>query len=388
MPLIALGQYIRLTPSVAASALYLNGDRVFNYNRYDGVHLEGSFYYAFPNENGKDSPTSPQWQIAAFAGYGGLSRYYSYGGSVALQDRATSHRWRPSIAYSHELEQAGRVALQEYNLLTPDQNAVYMADRFSAVDQVTLGLSGRLNVRSTFSLCLRQSIERQLFATNGALLYGEAVNTPFYRYSEAHLRISHNGSLTLDAVGGITDYDWQTAYLRAIVQYNHSRRLGKSLSTRLFVQGGYASEGTPYSRLFDISGTCGSHYFFSNTLLTVRPNEFHAHLYARATLTVATAKPLWNASISAPVPFVQVGALCGWLVQGGKLKAHATVGGMWLNAPTEGLLEPAVGITNLLRWSRISLGVAAAYRLTPADAYYAIADPEKNLAFMFTASIN
>lgn len=386
LPLSANAQYVRLNSATDNAALYFSADRVFSYNRYDGAHFEVALYFAYPNDNSERGRTSlHQWQLSAFGGYGQRSQTASYGGSIALQSKG-KHRWRPILAYSHELRQTGATTLGDYHVLDIAQNAVYMTDRYAQTDIISFGLTGNATTNTYLAINLTHSMEQNLFAPDGSLLYGDKVNTPLLRYSEAHLRLTHHNRLSIDITGGTCHNDNHHPYLRTIVQYNRQDNIGSMLTLKSFAQAGHTTSSI-YNRLFNLSGTWGCPIFFENTMMTISPNEFHAHLYARATLCLSPQKPLWNTPYSSPIPFIQISGMAGWLVDNHQLATHCVVDGFPLDAPGRGLLEPAIGIKRIIKWGLMEMGVAAAYRLTPQTAHYYRTDTTDNIAIMATAEL-
>ncbi|MBQ9546812.1 MAG: hypothetical protein IJU90_05960 [Bacteroidales bacterium] len=382
----ANAQYVRLNKATDNASLYLSTDRIFNYNRYDGAHFEASFYIAYPNDNSEKGRTAlHQWQVSAFAGYGQRSHAATYGGSVALQSKQR-RKWRPELSYRHDMLQAGATSLEEYHVFDIAHNAMYMTDRYALTDIVSVSLTGYPTSDIYLAARVSHSLERNLYAADGALLYDSIESLPLCRYSEAHLRATYRNSLSVDITGGTCHNTNSEPYLRAIAQYNKKHVIHPLATMNVFAQAGYTTT-VPYSRLFNLSGTWGCPIFFENTMMTTSPNEFHAHLYARATLHLATSQPLWDATYSSPTPFLQIGAMAGWLADGKNMTDHAIIDGIAVDAPTEGILEPAIGIKSLLKWGLIEIGAAAAYRLTPPTAYYHRPKAEDNIAVMATAQL-
>ena len=132
------------------------------------------------------------------------------------------------------------------------------------------------------------------------------------------------------------------------------------------------------------------------------PGEFISNNFAYFNIRLITQKPLWNVVFSKPVPFVQLSGLWGnaWNKNGefpyySLIDNHFGLYGdldkakaMELMQPTYGLLEPTIGISNLLRWQAINVSIAIAYRLTPTKAPYHRAEAIDNLAYMVGAAIN
>ena len=389
---MATAQYVRLTPVTASSALYLDNQRLINYNRYEHLHFEAALHYAYPSDNSELGLVSRyQWQGKAFAGYGVENKQMTYGGSIALSDRGP-HRWFHTIGYSHQLEQAGATRLADYNMFNLAENAIYRANRFSMVDCISLSTAADINYNVRLQMSFAHSMERYLFDTVGTLLYGSEITTPLHRYSTLRLHATYRQRLAIEGTAALRHDDAEHPFATIIAQYRHRAPMGDYLNYRLFLQGGYASHNVPYSRLFDISGTAVGAgtigFFFHNTMLTVAPNEFHAHLYARGTLTIELADPLYNWAYSSPIPFAQIGLLGGWLTDEGRLTDHATVEGIEVQAPVQGIAEPVLGVNRLLRWRTLEGGVAIAYRLAPPNAAYHRSEPIENMSLMVSLQMS
>lgn len=388
---LVAAQYVRLTPATASSALYFDSYRLVNYNRYDGWHFDVALHYAYPNDNSERGRHSRfQWQCKAFAGYGVKTKAMSYGGEAALIDRHT-RRWRYSIAYSHHLEQAGATTLDDYNMFNFAENSVYRADRFSLADRITVASAANASDNLRLQASLSYSLERRLFDNYGILLYDDAINTPLLRYGSAILRATYLQRLSLTARTTMR-FDHSTApFAMLLAQYKHRTPIAEGLRCRLFLQGGATTPNTPYPYLFDISGTAATHsrigYFFHNTMLTVAPNEFHAHLFARGIVTLELAQPIYNFAFSSPIPFVQLGMMGGWLIDDNHISDSSLVDGIAVQTPSQGIAEPAIGINRLLRWRLLEGGVAVAYRLTPHNAPYHHNDTKDNLSLMVSLQL-
>ena len=183
-------------------------------------------------------------------------------------------------------------------------------------------------------------------------------------------------------------------YLRALAQYDRTFQPTEWSDLRLFAQGGWC-DGTdhhvPYSRMFDLGGSWGSPFYFGSSLLTARPNEFTANLFALFSLRVSTTQPLWKRWDevwkvgSNPRPFAGIGAAWGLLWrQNGDGRCRQ---GIDMQAPNRGLGEAVAGINGLMRWGLVDLGVALAYRITPPSAYYHFSQKKDNTTLLITAAI-
>lgn len=362
-------QYIRINDAKAKSALYVDLDRLFNFNLYEHARFGAGFYLATP----ANDPKSPQWQISAYAGYGTFDKGWKYGASVALQSVGT-HRWRPYVSYYDDLAQMSSIRLEGYSLLSTFANTSYVASHFARVRCAEVGTSAKFN-KINAAASVRYVTEWLLYDAYGDLLYPNLYEEQMPRendYTEANVRLTR-GEWTLDLRAGSHDGYWDEWYGRAILQYNKSIGIGKKGILSLFGQSGYSTTLTPYQHLFDLSGTFGSCYYFNNTLLTLAPNTFVTDLYSRSCVSFKLDHPLWNTPLSHPSPFVQLGGAVGRDIR------H--------NSRTLCVMEPAIGVEGLLRWGYLDLGVAAAYRFSNNEGAfpYPANAPSQNYPFAIMA---
>lgn len=378
----ALAQYLPLY-SNKDYALYLNLGSAYQFNLYERSRAEANFYFVTPNE----AKNKPQLQLSAYGAYGFFDRGFKYGAKLAVQ-LPGAMQWKPFVSFRDDIAQAGSIRLGNYELLTPEFNVSFVASYFSHIRELQVGVTGLPLASLTsgslatlqFSASARMMREWSLFGPDGGLLYPhvyeEDVPAHFIDFLEAHVRLNWNG-WSLDVQGGAYKDNRQSLYVRTILQYNNRLQLSKKTYMRLFAQAGWVSQSATTSRLFDLSGTRGTYYYFYNSLLTLRPNFFYADRFVRTSATLFPFGKLWDFTLSHPEPFVQLGA------------AYAPAAlNMGLDRGTYlALLEPAIGIDGIIRWGVLDLGAAFAYQLAPTSAYNYFPEPYNNFAITFIAKL-
>lgn len=388
LSLSVAGQDLRLTNYDAPMALYINPMSLYNYNRYEGSRIDIDLTAVYPNERSKDHH-NPKYQLIGdiYGAYGFADKGFKYGGALTLSHRVSANArrfWTLGLYGAHDLEQAASRRLSEYDMLSFADNASYLSSRFVGVNGGSLLFTTRFN-KLKLATSFRLSWEDYRF-DNNRLIYpyqNRDLKADVKRFEEVKVRIDrcpdfkHN-DLTLQLRGGLVHDAEQRAYFSSLLQYNAD--LGKT-GLHLFGQAGYASAKAPYSRIFDLSGTGFSHYFFRHNFLTVAPNAFSANTFAHICINYTTPEPLWNTSWSNPRPFAQANAMIGWL-SGEDAGGYAVTDGLYLRAPNKGILEPAVGIDGLIRWGVLDVGFGVAYKVCPASASYRTPDPSQNFAFL------
>lgn len=337
------GQHLRLNPLDAPTSLYLNLSQILRYNVYEHFRFGAGFLWEIPN----DASRSHYWQLSAYAAYGTYDRQLKYGGTIAVQFRGP-RRWRPFIDYIDDVQQAASTNLAPYVLLLTQRNTSYVASYFTRMRALTVGFTTRIDGH-LMQFDLRYVREWQLFDERGALYPAPLSAAQHADYGEAHAQVGAKGML-VDVRGGLPVDGVGGAYMRAIVQYDSLFELDDRAALYIFGQVGYATAGAPVQRLFDLSGTRGSFYYFENVLLTLRPNTFLSDLYGRTTVQIGWNESFWQTKYSCPSAFAQVGGVVG--------RHYDTQ--QW-----DCMIEPGIGIDRLLRWGYLDVGVAAAYGIVP-----------------------
>lgn len=384
-------QYIRLTPSTSKHALYVDLDRTFNYNLYEQYRWGIGSYYVWSIDGTSEGR---QLMADAYGAYGTYDLAIKYGGHLQYK-MGGRHQLRFMTGFQHDIEQAGSRNMETYQLTSPSLNASYVASRFSLINRATLGVRWHLNDHASLLLQYRHSTESPLFGTygpfhpyrDGIALYTQTT------YDELHSTLYFNQGWKFDLLAGQYS-NGQSLYARLLAQYDHSHKFNNNhgkLST--FAQIGLSTPSTPFVCMFDLSGTFGSYYFFQHAFLTVPTNYFMSNEFAQLCLTYTQTKPWWNIQLSKPRLFLQLNTMWGCIAQPAD---HAFENGMYAyslaenrpvspndfnlspvpgeavlyHTPTHALIEPAAGITHLLRWNYINLGLSVAYQITPASAPY------------------
>lgn len=376
-------QGIRLTKIDAPSALYLDAENAVNYNMYEHWRYKLNATWVYPNENSKLAKSSKnQFRAKGYWAYTTGDEDFKYGISSTLKRPKASF----SVSAFSDIIRAADRNLGTYSLLNPSANTGFVASYFVGVKGGMASAEFKPSRTTTLTLGFRQTWEDYRF--DGRRLLFPAINpndqAEVISFSEFVATIKWKTSLTCMLRSGYIGGYSTNGYLRAILQYK-TTYLNNSL--KLFSQVGIATKGAPYSRMFDLSGTAYSGFFFSNSLLTVRPNTFAANTYAHVCLNYTMPKPLWTLSFSAPKPFAQVNALWGSMF-GQDEYGQMVHDGLLLQSPNKGLIEPALGVDGILSWGLVDFGVALAYQICPSHAAYHYADPTDNWAFTIVGNLN
>lgn len=405
----ACGQELRLNHVYRKARLSLNMDKLYNYNMYEhsrwGLGLELRIPLKYDSRYG--SLFQNTLDLSAWGGYGYGDKGWKYGTMAALsfpRNRLT----KTFVTYDHDIEKAGSHSFDSYNIFNTFDNSGYFSSRYSEVSRLAGGMILRLPKGNILEVDYRHSKEYLLFNAH-SLLYPhiyEEDRIPGTIYDEMHLILT-KGALKGDLLAGIARPEMgsgeATAFGRVLAQYSKKKSFKNNATLWLFMQGGALfSDKTPISRRFDLSGTGGSVYYFRNTLLTVRPNSFVGDAFVFASVGYIFPKPLWNLSISKPVPFVQMNGVWGMLygadmaegtrvyeLQSGR---PYTTGSnaeevIQFTAPTHGLLEPVAGIDGLLKWGLTEMGFAAGVQLSPHNAPYHRHNIMETFCVMVTAKL-
>lgn len=415
---VAEAQNLRLNHIDRSTHVNFDLSRLYNYNVYERNRWGLGFNVSAPIQHDKRYGTDFQNLVfgEVYGAWGSGDHGWKYGATAGLL--FPRHLFRGFyVGYMHDVEMAGQHSFATYNLLNTVENSTYSSSRYSELSRLFANMQLHLPGKSDLTLSYRHSAERLLFDENG-LLYpyrygGDAL--PLNDYDEMELRLQWNKHWTLDLLGGVYDARGcgdgtlrrdNLSYMRLLAQYSRNIKIDSVGTWRLFCQAGSTlDQNTPVSRRFDLSGTGNSYYYFRNSLLTVRPNTFMADAFVQAGVSFTMAKPLWNTKLSKPLPFAQLNAVWGGLWNGRKLVGtglYELQSGMRLNsgndcqtggqyiefvAPDHGLIEPAIGVNNLIRWKLLDIGGAVAYQLTPGSALYHRTAFTDNLALLFIATL-
>lgn len=368
---------------------------VYNYNIYEhnrfgaGIELITPLKY----DNRYGSLFQNYFMADAYVGYGVRDKAWKYGGSLGLSFPRSLFR-SIAIGYCHDLTQIGKHSFIEYDMLNTSDNSSYFSSRFSGVDHFGVTLLIDPPGPSRIILDYSHSRERYLFDAHNLLypaIYGDD-NMPYYTFNEVGIRLfwgDHWKFSLLTNIIASQDNSWHLdnnplfglQYYRFLSEYSNKINFnGNRGQLSLFAQCGIILNEAPISRMFDLSGTGGSYYYFNNSFLTVRPNTFMSDAFALASIRYTLGISLWKTASSEPHPFVQLNAMWGML-QG---KNISNSSGTYiledtqpqklivLTTPDHGLLEPCIGFDKLIRWGVVDVGVAAAYQITPKNSPYHI----------------
>lgn len=395
--LSAAAQGFRLTPYKSPSALYLNVDRLYSYNRYEKSRLELGLQWVTPSETAEHPRMFiGQWMVKGFVGYGFGDKALKYGGGVQLR-LPGSNDLRFYLKGYNDLEAAASRKLESYRLFTPDYNTTFLASRYVGVKGGRFDVSIAPSRKWSMAAGVFFNREDYRFDHLGNLIYPASKTTalaPAMRHMGLSARVDWSAGLTLLLAAGrmtpLASRNDTRNYFRALAQYNAEPG---EYGLHVFAQAGYTTSGTPYSQMFDLSGTARSLYFFRNTFITVRPYTFTANMFAHLCLNYTAPMPLWETRWSQPQPFLQVNAMWGWLhgqdENGLVALADPAFGQgntMLLQSPYMGLMELATGFDGLLRWGLIDFGAGVAYQLCPTKAPYLNENPTDNFALALLAT--
>lgn len=392
---------IALQPSCMAQFLPLvSGERnelsldinsIYSYNQYEKSRWGLGLQYDIALEGERFRALV----LSGYGAYGYEDERFKWGVKADLQSKL-KHQTHSYVAFFHDLTPFGTRNLEPYQLLSFTSTGSFMTRFFSDSYRLTLGFSRQTSPKVTQCFELRLSRERYLH--NGDALYypssySDLKNLKHFDFAEGRIFVSNNSGIRGELLIGAEGY-WQPArpgdpdtyeinpFLRLLLQYEREFDLS-AFEFNLFAQGGVTNEEAPYSRIFDLGGTWGSPIAMGRSLLTARPNEFSANMFALVCMKISTGRPLFDfesgsiAIGTAPTPFLLCNA--AW----GKGFKYA-----YPIAPDKGIAEVGVGIDGILIWGSIKWGCAAAYRLTPASAEYHYTDTRDNLALLFTARID
>ncbi len=390
-------QSVRLTPYRNPSALYLDFDRLYNYNRYERSRIELCATWVTPSETaGRQDMFLGQWTLKGYAAYSFGDKALKYGGQARLL-LPGRYKVQLGLGAYNDLERAALRSMEGYKMLSPDYNTGFLASRYIGVKGGKMDVSFRMAYGWSLTAGALLHWEDYRFDGQGTMVYPRQrpdAAQPVLRHEALTACAKWDGGVTLSLAAGRmvpTASDGPARnYLRALAQY--SAEPG-DWGLHVFAQTGFSTEGTPYSRMFDVSGTARSVYFFRNTFLTVRPYTFTANMFAHLCLNYTAPLPLWENSWSQPQPFLQLNAMWGRLHgQDGNGQAVLEDPGLaegdllYLQAPHMGLAEVATGFDGLLRWGLFDLGFGVAYQLCPLKAPYFNENPTENFALALVAT--
>lgn len=378
----AVAQKVRLTGTAGGDTLWLDMDRVYSYNLYEGSRLGGGLVYdiALRNESYK------KLSLGGYAGYGYTDQRWKWGLSADLAGRSKreSHTY---IEFFHDLTRDASRVLNTFRLKEFTETGSFMARLFSDTYRLTLGHSRKLTSILTADLRLRLSSERYMHNFY-YLLYpatrADLLAMPSTQYAELILTLAMTKGWTIESACGLlgAEHSDGSAFARLLAQYN--RTIDFSVFRYLlFTQGGVTTPNIPYSRMFDLGGTWGSSFFFDQSILSARPNEFTANIFTLVAMRLTLQKPLFDYYDNIlqlgmrPNPFLILDAAWG-----------KTWNNQMFISPDKGIAEVGAGIDGILALSQMDLGIGVVYRLTPASSVYHFTNDKDNLSILFSIVIN
>lgn len=379
MPDLATGQHIRLPLVKQPGNLYLDASRLFNYNIYEGSRWGAGLLYTHDLNNRNHT----QLGIDGYLGYGTADQRYKYGCGLYLRN-SNKHRSSLAINYLNDIEQIASRSLNSYNIVNIEQNSHYYSSRYNAIQRIGIQLSGNPAPQHQLTLGYAYSHERPLYNHEGPIYpTANQLAGPLQKYNEWTIHYRYSNRLQLRLTHGNTLDPDTYRYLRLIGQYERQWRLENNDNIRLYIQGGASIGDVPLSRMFDLSGTAGSHIYFTNTFLTIRPNTLMTDRYAMAGIRHTCGWRLYDISISKPQPFWQLNGMWGHLSN-----SHTAYAEWELQAPEYGILEPAIGLHNILCIKGMNIGAALAYQIDIEQLAHDLSVPAtERIALMISATV-
>lgn len=385
LPMSMMAQLMPLLPEGSKNQLWLDPDRVYNYNLYEKSRWGVGLQYDITLNKKKYKYLA----LSAYGAYGYADQRFKWGLKADYQKRTAlpSHTY---VGFVHDLTPAASRAFTRQSQAILSAPASVMTSLFNDAYRLTFGHSRQVSKTLVETLELSLSRERQLYWPIGnpgqwPLLYppsySDLKDLPYRDFVEAHLQLSHSSGLQGELTAGVVD-QWDKAFLRMLMLFDRHVPIGP-FDLHLFAQSGATWGDLPYSRMFDLGGSWGCPISLNHTLLTARPNEFTSNIFGMINLRFTTTNPLfdffskaWGIGTS-PHPYV----LC-----------NGAWGATWDNvpypAPDRGIAEVGAGIDGLVVWGAVYWGVGVAYRLTPSSAPYHLTETHDNLTLLFTAYLD
>ena len=109
-------QSIRLTRYDAPNALYLNADRLYNFNMYERSRFELGLMWVSPNETAaRQRKVFGQWRLSPYIAYGTGDHSWKYGLGTMLR-LTGQHNVRLILWAYNDLERAASRRLNSYRM--------------------------------------------------------------------------------------------------------------------------------------------------------------------------------------------------------------------------------------------------------------------------------
>ena len=381
-------QHIHLFGNESRSAMYFNLDRLWSYNLYEhstwggGLHFVTFAPFTFA--------TRREYNI--YVNYSSHIHQWKYGLGVAYRLRRSKHDNTIYISGAHDYYTAGSRSLDDASRCDMGSTSTFMTQRMTEQYNFMAGYSREV-LGATVSVDGKWFRGWRLFDAEGMRYRTDSTTVPREDGREFRLRVEAPIGITLQLQGGYTkgpDGD-KRGFARLIGQYFNDFTMGH-LCLDVYAQGGIATVDAPYTYLFDLGGSFGGPVCFNNSLLMAKPNEFTAQRYAVASLRLHPEKPIYKLYSrllhigSMPMPYVGANAMWGRL-HGQDADGTATADGLSLQAPHKGIVEPVLGVDDILRWGSTNWGGAVAYRIAPGGTPYRHETLKDNISLMITAKL-
>ena len=378
-------QHIHLFGDESRSAMYFNLDRFWSYNLYEGSTWGGGLH--FVTFAPFTFATRREYNI--YVNYSSHIKQWKYGLGVAYRLRKNHNDGTLYLSGAHDWYTAGSRSLDDASRCDVGSLSTFMTQRMTEQYGFTAGYSFEV-LGATLSVDGRWFKGWRLFDADGMRYRTDSTFVPREDGQEYRLRLDAPIGLIVQLQAGTVGEE-KRSFARLIGQY-YTKIDMDFMGLDVYVQGGIASNGVPYTYLFDMGGSFGGPVCFNSSLLMATPNEFTAQRYGVASLRLHPMKPIFKLYSrllhigTMPMPYVGMAAMWGDL-SGQNADGKAVVDGLQVQAPYRGIAEPSVGVDDILRWGSVSWGGAVAYRIAPKGTSYCHEDRSDNVSLMITAKL-
>ena len=168
LPAIHVGaQNIRLTRYDAPNALYLDMNRLYNFNMYERSRMELGLVWVSPNETAaQQRKVFGQWTLYPYIAYGTGDRAWKYGLGTQLR-LPGQHDVRLTMWAYNDLERAASRRLNSIRMLIPSMNDGIVTSRFVGVKGGKLDVGFRPGYGWNMLVGARQTWEDYRFDNYG-----------------------------------------------------------------------------------------------------------------------------------------------------------------------------------------------------------------------------
>lgn len=380
---MAHSQHIHLFGNESRSAMYFNLDRLWSYNLYEqstwggGLHFVIFTPFTFANRR----------EYNLYVNYSPHINQWKYGMGVAYRLRRSRSGGTLYVSVAHDYFTAAGRSLDDASRCDMGSTSTFMTQRMEEQYVFTAGYSFEIG-DAVVSIDGRWHKGWRLFDADGMRYRTDSTTVVREDGQVYRVRVDIPCGVIVQLQTGLVE---KRSFARLIGQFYQDIEMG-AVSLGVYAQCGLASNGAPYTYLFDLGGSYGGPVCYDNSLLTARPNEFTANAYGVAALRFHPTKPIFKLYSrlfhigTMPMPYVGVKAMWGHL-HGQDADGSASVDGLALQSPHHGIAEGAIGVDDILRWGSTSWGVAAAYRVAPKGVPYHYETMEERVALMITAKV-